>query len=633
MVAPLNDLAVLQHHDGVGGADGGEAVGDHEGGAVLHQPIHAPLNVSLGTGVHRGGGLVQHQDGRLGHGGTGDVEQLALTLGQIGTVALETGLIAVLQAHDEAVGRGGFGGLHHLLVGGVGATVSDVLHDGAREQVRILQNHGDVAPQLIPLVGTDVHAVDGDGSLVDIVEAVEQVGDGGLARARGADEGDLLTRVGIEADVLQHGLTGQVTEGHVLQHHLAPQIVDGDGIGTVGGLGGLIHNSEHPLGARQGGEDGGHLHGDVVDGEGELAGIVAEQGQAAHVKARVEAEQATHARRGGKGQVGEVVHDGAHNAAEEVGLELLVAHVVVQGLELLHANVLVVEHLDHLGARDGLLDVAVHRAQRGLLGHVVLGGALGNEAAAKEVEGHEEDGDEGEDPVGVHHHDEGAHQRHRARDQAGDGVVDHHVHRVDIVGKAGHELARGMGVKVADGELLQLFEQVVAHLFHRVLGDGHHEASLQVGGHDAHGVDDRHDQKDHGQATHPIRRRLHARGGNVGGQNAEEEAGGGIRRLPQHVDDHAEQVSARQGGQGGAQHADQHDENAEAVGGDVARQASDGGAAVLGLALGTGAGTAAAGAAGAGAHATGLTGFAEGRIALLKFLNASCCHYAFTSPL
>ena len=52
VVAALDDLTVLQHHDGVGVADGGEAVGYHEGGAALHERIHSLLDEFLGAGVY-----------------------------------------------------------------------------------------------------------------------------------------------------------------------------------------------------------------------------------------------------------------------------------------------------------------------------------------------------------------------------------------------------------------------------------------------------------------------------------------------------------------------------------------------------------------------------------------------------
>ena len=45
MITALDDLSVLQNHDGVGVPHGGETVGDHEGGPFCHQTIHALLDV------------------------------------------------------------------------------------------------------------------------------------------------------------------------------------------------------------------------------------------------------------------------------------------------------------------------------------------------------------------------------------------------------------------------------------------------------------------------------------------------------------------------------------------------------------------------------------------------------------
>ena len=334
------------------------------------------------------------------------------------------------------------------------------------------------------------------------------------------------------------------------------------------------------------------------------------------------------------------MHDGAHDTAEELSLELLVAHVVVQGLELLHADRLVVEHLDHLGARDGLLDVAVDGAQCGLLCHVVLGGLLTDETAAEEVEGHEEQGDDGQEPAGVEHHEHRAHQGDGARDEAGDGGVDHHIDGVHVVGEARHQLARGVGIEVADGKLLQLLEEVVADLLHGVLGDGDHETTLEVGGDHAREVDHGQHRQDDAQAAQALLHRGGGVGDQVGHKDLEQDALGVGGHLAvggegQDVVHVAEEIGADHGGQGAPDHAQEYEGETEPVGADVAQQAAHGGAAVLGLALGTGcAGAASAGAGAAGTAVASAAGkLTQGGVSSLQFFNASGCHYAFTSPL
>ena len=61
MVAALNDLPVLQHHDRIGVADCRKPVGDDKGCPPLEQVGDGVLDELLGLGVDGAGGLVQHQ--------------------------------------------------------------------------------------------------------------------------------------------------------------------------------------------------------------------------------------------------------------------------------------------------------------------------------------------------------------------------------------------------------------------------------------------------------------------------------------------------------------------------------------------------------------------------------------------
>ena len=68
----------------------------------------------------------------------------------------------------------------------------------AGEQVGVLQHDAQAAAQVGLLDLVDVDAVVADLAVGDVVEAVDEVGDGRLASTGGAHEGDLLTRLGIE---------------------------------------------------------------------------------------------------------------------------------------------------------------------------------------------------------------------------------------------------------------------------------------------------------------------------------------------------------------------------------------------------------------------------------------------------
>ena len=92
---------------------------------------------------------------------------------------------------------GQLGGGDTLFIGGIQLAVADILHDGAGEQVDILQNHAQGAAQVGLGDLVDVDIVIADLAVGDVIEPVDQVGDGGLAGTGSADEGDLLAGTGI----------------------------------------------------------------------------------------------------------------------------------------------------------------------------------------------------------------------------------------------------------------------------------------------------------------------------------------------------------------------------------------------------------------------------------------------------
>ena len=202
MITALNDLSVLQNHDGVGVAHGGEAMGDHEGSPFRHQTVHALLDVFFRSRIDGTRRFIEDQDRRLGYRRSRDIKKLPLALAQVRAIALKNGVIALWKPHDKGMGRCHLRCLNDLLVGGIKPSVPDIFHDRSRKQVGILKNHGDMAAQLVPLNMADINAVDSDGPTLDIVEAVDEVRDRRLSGSRGTHEGDLLPRPRVEADIL-----------------------------------------------------------------------------------------------------------------------------------------------------------------------------------------------------------------------------------------------------------------------------------------------------------------------------------------------------------------------------------------------------------------------------------------------
>ena len=78
VVADLDDLPPVQHHQPVGLAQGGKTVGDGDGGTAADEVLEGGLDFHLGLGIHCRGGLVEDQDARVDEQRAGDGDALAL---------------------------------------------------------------------------------------------------------------------------------------------------------------------------------------------------------------------------------------------------------------------------------------------------------------------------------------------------------------------------------------------------------------------------------------------------------------------------------------------------------------------------------------------------------------------------
>src|SRR3954463_16288119 len=81
MQAALDDLAALDNQNGVGVHDGMQAVGDHDGSAVLAEMVDCFLHVFFGFRIQRRGGLIEQDDRRVLDQRTRYGDALALAAG------------------------------------------------------------------------------------------------------------------------------------------------------------------------------------------------------------------------------------------------------------------------------------------------------------------------------------------------------------------------------------------------------------------------------------------------------------------------------------------------------------------------------------------------------------------------
>ena len=177
----------------------------------------------LGARVDGGSGLVEDEYGRVLHGGAGDGQQLPLALREAGAIGCNHGIVALGQATDEGIGVGDARGALDFLPSGIQLAKADIVGDGAAEEVRILQDDAQRAAQVVLADVAHVDAIVDDAALMHIVEAVDEVGDGGLARAGGADESDLLAGFGVKGDIVEDGLALLIAKIDVFKAHIAAQ--------------------------------------------------------------------------------------------------------------------------------------------------------------------------------------------------------------------------------------------------------------------------------------------------------------------------------------------------------------------------------------------------------------------------
>ena len=398
---------MIHDHDGIGVLDRREPVSDDECCASVHQPVHAALYKFLGTGVNGTGRFIENQYRGIGQGGSGNGEQLALSLGQSTAVTRQHRVIAVLQMPDEVVCVCQSGSPDHFLMGSVRLSVLDVLFNGSGEQVRVLQYQAEGAAQVILLDELYVDSVIGDLTVLDIIEAGNQVDHRCLAGTGSADEGQLLSRFSIEINVIQYLFLRYIGEIDIVEPYIAGQaykpfgavrmrVLPGPDSGLFLGFhqfsvlfngidqGNLsficfrcfVHQGEDPLGACHSHDDGVELLGNLGDRhiEGTVQGKEGGQLSERQVHMAAQDEPGTDNGTQNIGDVTEVAGYRTHDVGISVGFVAALPQMVIQICKAFNRFVFIVEYFDDPGTFRQFFDVGVLRGQSILADHEVLAG-------------------------------------------------------------------------------------------------------------------------------------------------------------------------------------------------------------------------------------------------------------------
>ncbi len=145
--AALAQRALAQHQDAVGALDGGEAMRDHQRGAVLEQLVERALDQRLGFAVDAGSRLIHHQHARIVGERAGEREQLALAGGKVGAALADFLMQPAGQTLDEVQRLRAPERLAHLGLAKVGTGEADVVEHVAGEEKNVLLHQADRATQ------------------------------------------------------------------------------------------------------------------------------------------------------------------------------------------------------------------------------------------------------------------------------------------------------------------------------------------------------------------------------------------------------------------------------------------------------------------------------------------------------
>ena len=179
------------------------------------------LDHQLGLGVDAGRGLVQDEDARVEGQRPGEGQQLFLADRQGRATLRDRARVSERQPLDEAVRMDGLCRRPDLLVGDRCPPQADVRGNRAREQVDILQHQAEHRAQLVERHVPDVDAIYQDPPLADVIEAQQQIDQGGLPRSRCPDDPQPFAGPHLERHVPQDVVLARIREPHVVERDVA----------------------------------------------------------------------------------------------------------------------------------------------------------------------------------------------------------------------------------------------------------------------------------------------------------------------------------------------------------------------------------------------------------------------------
>ena len=154
-----------------------------------------------------------------------------------------------------------------------------------------------------------------------------------------------------------------------------------------------------------------------------------------------------------------------------------------------------VEDFHHPLAVDHLFNIAVHRTQGLLLTDEVSSGLASQIFGGEDNQGDGKQHNNEQQPTGIDKVPGNHHQGNQRGGALGNGLAYHLAQGVHVAGVAGHNVAGGVGIEIAQGQTLHLYEHLVPDGLLGALADAHHQIVIQERAEDAHCEDSRHFQQ------------------------------------------------------------------------------------------------------------------------------------------
>ncbi len=218
VIADADDPAVVQHHNLIRAQHGADALGDHDHAGVCGAGRERPAQRRVGRIVQGRERVVEDVDEWVLGDGPRDGQPLPLATGNVGAALLDRHRQPVGMRGDELLALGNPQRLPEVLVAGVRGAEPQVLGDRPTEEEGLLRDEPDQLPQVAAAPPTDIRPIDADAAAGHVVQAGDEVHQGGLAGAGGSDDCGGAPGLGRERDVVQHrGRRARVSESDVFE--------------------------------------------------------------------------------------------------------------------------------------------------------------------------------------------------------------------------------------------------------------------------------------------------------------------------------------------------------------------------------------------------------------------------------